>query len=278
MALIRKLYLRLCNVYRKLNLIVEVAVKLGADASSKRKLVLSGFWLYWNNVRRKPYAFTARLEKFGQSFSFQFENVGDYGTLHGIFVQDEYQIDLPEDPDIILDLGSYVGLSLVYFRLRYPRAKLYGFEPDPNNYQRLEDNVRQLRNVQVLNTAVSSFDGKITLFVNPYRGYSSSVFQRQSGQETVEVETKKLDTLVSELGVDQVDLLKFDIEGAEMEVFRSFRQMDLVTTYIGEAHPALGGWRMQDFVSLFDGYEIEFDETKPQSRYLFVARKKNHDA
>ena len=66
----------------------------------------------------------------------------------------EYDIDIPEGIDGILDLGANIGLFTVLYALRYPEVKIVSLEPENNNYALLMKNVEGLKNVTTIQSAV----------------------------------------------------------------------------------------------------------------------------
>ena len=74
-------------------------------------------------------------------------NVFDYRSFAmlflEVFMKEDYKVKLDrEDPNII-DCGSNIGMSILYFKKEYPNAKIWGFEPLPENYNILEENIKQ---------------------------------------------------------------------------------------------------------------------------------------
>src|ERR1044071_4816990 len=46
-----------------------------------------------------------------------------------IFKRENYKVDFATNDPFIIDCGSNIGLSIIYFKTRYPNAKIIGFEP-----------------------------------------------------------------------------------------------------------------------------------------------------
>lgn len=272
-----ELQIRQTSFYRSLKRayrITGVALQLGATPFQQAKLFLGGFFLLLTNDLNVPVGFTAQLRYLDQAFAFHFEDLGDYGLLHEVFVQEEYHVDLAGEPEVIVDLGSNIGVSILYFRLRYPRARIYGFEPDPENYQRLQQHAHSLKGVQLQNMAVWSSDGQVEFFTDSDWGSSSSIARRERRHSPTIAAAKTLDTILSELQVDQIDLLKFDIEGAEKDVFESFTGLEKVTELVGEVHLDIGDIDLQDFLRLFEETHVVCTHQLTPLRYLMTA----HDA
>ena len=68
----------------------------------------------------------------------------------------EYYLPLALDPKVILDIGSNIGASVLYFHERFPSAKIYGFEPHPETFRILQANVDAIPSVEVFNYALGA--------------------------------------------------------------------------------------------------------------------------
>jgi len=92
-------------------------------------------------------------------------------------------------------------------------------EPEPRNFSVLLKNIRNngLRNVIPLNLALSDKDGYELLSINPSPAGYSIV---SSSSQRILVKARKIDTLLTELNIERVDLFKIDVEGAEMKVLK----------------------------------------------------------
>jgi FkbM family methyltransferase len=90
---------------------------------------------------------------------------------------------------------------------------IHGFEPDPRFYERLP----RLAGAQFHNLAVSHRAG-LTTFNLGEALCSSLHFREEGAGQRVEVETVTLPEFLAKQGVERVDLLKLDIEGAELPV------------------------------------------------------------
>src|SRR5262249_50977474 len=62
--------------------------------------------------------------------------------------KDEYYLPRALDPKVILDIGSNIGASILFFHEQFPAATIYGFEPHPETYQILQMNVSAIPSVQ----------------------------------------------------------------------------------------------------------------------------------
>src|SRR4051812_31722330 len=74
--------------------------------------------------------------------------------------------DLAREADVVLDVGAYVGFFTVLAGLANPRARVFAFEPMPDNVERLRAHVELngLDRVEVVAAAVSAVDGEAPIF------------------------------------------------------------------------------------------------------------------
>lgn len=224
--------------------------------------------------------FTARhhqlnLQKNGKPFDLQIGSVGDYSLLYDLFVKEEYaRAGSLDSVSTVLDLGSNIGLSAIYFRHLFPEATIICYEPDRSNFRNLSVNMEGLDDITAHNMAAGSVDGELEFFENGRRGVSSSFQKRSTHQRCTRIPTLSFDSILAKHHHRKIDLLKFDIEGAEYELFRSARNLQNIKTFIGELHTDLIGCSVEEFKRLFSGYEVRTEELG-KHRLLFFARRRN---
>jgi FkbM family methyltransferase len=134
----------------------------------------------------------------------------------------EYYLPSALDPKVILDIGSNIGTSILFFHEQYPRAKIYGFEPNPETFQVLQTNVRSIPSVEIFNQALGASNAKVSV------QFDGADFSRFMGKledadlsgpvTTAECDVRHAGEVMKNLGVTQVDLIKIDCEGAEYDV------------------------------------------------------------
>lgn len=230
-----------------------------ADFSSAVKLFVFPVWQYFKkHVTKNPNAnFFVRIMEFGNECPIYLNDHSDLAVFREVFLEREYSLPVKDEtPRVILDLGSNVGFSVVRFALLFPEAVIIACEPDPKTFEKLIKNTATCKGVRAHNVAITSTDGTISFFSHPESSMSSSLVERVSGQKSITVEAKTLDTLLKEEALDIVDLLKFDIEGAEYEAFKNFQGLTKVKRLIGEVHPDLMSNSPDDFLKLFREFSI----------------------
>ena len=145
------------------------------------------------------------------------------------FVTAEQYLDFAQlkPGDVVLDLGSYSGLtSIAFSKAVGPAGRVIALEPDPVNHAAARTNIEMHRrlntldNIVLMQAAVSDVAGFLDLSSEGAMGSAvSSVVGNYRGRIT-RVESLTLMDLVERNRLDRVDFIKMDIEGSEEAVLR----------------------------------------------------------
>ena len=148
--------------------------------------------------------------------------------LHGIRERDAVEYLRPLLPGfrVILEIGANQGYyAILEARQTPPEAKIYAFEPHPDNVRTLQLNIELNRCagkfVEVLQGAVSDQCGTAELNVHGLSNWHSlSRVELPKGgwQKTLRVETVTLDEFCRRRGITAVDFVRMDVEGHEAAV------------------------------------------------------------
>jgi FkbM family methyltransferase len=224
----------------------------GMGASHSLKLLVS----YNSRVLRRRLGLsgvrqtTARLRMDDMVLPFRFCSASDFTVLGEVFRERQYELPASLSPRTIMDLGANTGLSSLFFRARFPDAVIYAVEAHPATFELLAHNAASWSNVKPLHLAASGKNGPVAFYGTSDESISSSLFQRRATDVRVDVPGEDLNHLLQRCG-GSIDLLKFDIEGAELELFRGFTEWDRIGVMIGEVHPDLFGATTDQFFALF---------------------------
>lgn len=124
---------------------------------------------------------------------------------------------------VVYDIGANVGFySLLASRLVGPHGLVYAFEPLPGNVEVLRAHLKlnKVKNVEVLNLAVSSSNGEANFAPGEYNSLGCL-----AAEGSIRVRTVTLDEIVSSGTARPPNVLKIDVEGAELEVLRGSRNV-----------------------------------------------------
>jgi FkbM family methyltransferase len=131
--------------------------------------------------------------------------------------------------DIIVDVGAHIGLwAMGAARLTGKVGVVHAFEPVPENHERLLRNLRlnHVENVRVAMVALSDRAGPATMYRPSYcNSGHPSLGKREGVDRPLRVDATTLDDYCTENGLERVDFLKIDVEGAELLVFRGARRV-----------------------------------------------------
>ena len=122
---------------------------------------------------------------------------------------------------VFLDIGANVGAYSLFVAMQgHPGTTVIAVEPQPVVFERLCENIRQNpgSRVKAIACAVADRDGEVTLFLDRVnRGETGlrHVPLGQRGEGAVTVPARTLLTLVRDEGLERVDAIKIDVEGAE---------------------------------------------------------------
>lgn len=139
---------------------------------------------------------------------------------------------LKEPPCVILDLGAHNGIATIQFVAYFPEAFIHCYEPDPGNFKVLKLNTSDLPQVKIHGEAVGPKSGEATLYVNLFRRGASSLKPRKVARMAIACRVRSLDDILK--SIRGVDMIKFDIEGVEREVFAYSKLVHGVKHIVGE--------------------------------------------
>lgn len=138
----------------------------------------------------------------------------------------------PREGDVIVDIGAHIGrYTIIASKMAGPRGKVVAIEAHPANYGILKKNIDLnglAGNVVPLNYAVASRETTVKLYEpgqeDGFTIYntimSERAVSRQSQQKYIEVDADTLDSLLQLRGIREVNWIKIDVEGAELEVLK----------------------------------------------------------
>jgi len=141
---------------------------------------------------------------------------------------------LPEDP-VIVDAGAYDGKDAKRLANRWPKGKVHSFEPVRELYIDVAANTKGIENISVYHLALGGQSGKAVMHISrephdlEHVSMSSSLFTPKEHlkyadalfRETQEVDVITLDDWAAQNGLEKVDMLWLDMQGAELDAMKA---------------------------------------------------------
>ena len=158
----------------------------------------------------------------------------DLTPYASVWIEREYEPDprfLPPPDGVVVDIGAQVGFLTTRMARRVSSGRVVAIEPYPLSFSRLQRSVlaNRLPNVTLVQCALSSEAGTFTFASAEHSvdsrlvlpGRISPRLMAQPGMRTYKVECTTVDLLAEREHLDRIDLMKLDVEGAEIEVLRA---------------------------------------------------------
>ena len=128
---------------------------------------------------------------------------------------------------VFIDIGANIGGYSLYMGANAgPQARILAIEPQPEIFERLVYNIRQnpFATIKALNCAVADKDGEISLFVDSHNQGETSMRMVNSfnAGQVLRVPAVALAGLLAHEGIERVDAIKLDVEGAEDLILEAF--------------------------------------------------------
>lgn len=169
---------------------------------------------YWKNDLRRWLAFSPLVPDFIQDFS----------PLKGY--ERVYQL---RPGDVVVDAGAYPGdYTLFAARQVGPEGRVIALEPDPENRELLQRHVTRsgFENIEIIPCGLWNSETSLSLDAH---GVASTLTDTDSPSP---VPVRPLDDIVKEGNLGKIDVLKMDIEGAELQALEGARDTLSVCRYV----------------------------------------------
>jgi FkbM family methyltransferase len=202
-------------------------------------------WLYFS-LRHSPECLI--FLPYGTKCLYNASDEAVGGSIFDVVFNKEYfSLDSykPAKGNVIIDCGAFAGIyTIMASRLVGDDGHVVAIEPEPRSFGLLTKNVKRngLKNVSLLNLALSNQIGKKDFYIQKIASRSSfyppNLITEDYAKTRVKVQT--LDNLIN----TNVDIMKIDVEGAELSVLEgacNALEKGLVDKLIVEVHKRING-------------------------------------
>ncbi len=174
----------------------------------------------WNQLRSESAgAATLRVKELPHPI-FLRHGSSDFDVFQDVFLDGAYSAPVVAPVRTIVDCGANVGLASLYFLRRYRSARIVAIEPDPGNVIVAKENLAPYSDrVTLLEAAVWPSSGTVGLRRGAYRDGRSWATQVTDDRTGASTRAVTVDEIMTTEAIDEIDILKIDIEGAERALF-----------------------------------------------------------
>jgi FkbM family methyltransferase len=135
------------------------------------------------------------------------------------------QKKLVKSAQVIFDIGANVGQTSASYRKLFPAAHIWAFEPIPETFSRLTNRFKNDGQVHPINSALGDCQGTAIMNRGP-KGLTDSMLLRANRTgEQVDVRIDTIDAFCASSSINNIDILKVDVEGMEAKVFAGASEM-----------------------------------------------------
>ena len=161
----------------------------------------------------------------------------DLLTVNEIFCRNDYPANA--GTKTIVDLGSNIGISALYFLSRNDFCKCYLFEPDKRNIEKLKMNLKGYESRYFLEEAAVSYEaGQLNFGIESTGRYGGIGLKMD---EQIIVDCLNINDVLNKIleKEDYIDILKIDTEGIEQQTVKAIEStlLDRIKYIYIESHP-----------------------------------------
>ncbi|MGD9849537.1 MAG: FkbM family methyltransferase [Desulfuromonas sp.] len=112
----------------------------------------------------------------------------------------------------IIDIGANVGAASIFFSLKFPSAKVYGFEPLPDIWKHLDQNTKSFKNIQAFPFGLLSTDCNLNFYSGIRSSVESSIVPHVgTSDKPVIAHFKKASTILEKLNIRNISIYETTI-------------------------------------------------------------------
>ena len=195
-------------------------------------------------------------------------NTSDITVFYQIFLEKSYNLNYSLEPKLIIDCGANIGLSSIFYYLKFPGARIIAVEPELSNFQLLTKNTRSIPNIVNINAGIWNKSASLGI-VNSLKSKWEIQVKELSDTLKNSIQAISIPELMTKYNLTEIDILKVDIEGSEKELFDENYEswLPLTKVLIIELHDNLRKGAARSFFKAISKYN--FRMTKKRENLIF---------
>lgn len=230
---------KLFNLYRLnfKNQIIVLKYLIFRILRMPNNLSSNGVYLYYNYLIKldgiyitetKNAFVTSFKEIFNKNVYLRKKPSSDMAVLDQVILHKEYlpvvtlfKSNFPECSNVnIIDAGSNIGLTAMFFKIYFPQSSIYCIEPDKENFKLLSLNLsnKVYNDIHKINGALWNENTKVEI-VKDFRDQLDWSFRVEASKKNDALQAYSLNEIVKKYNIEIIDILKIDVEGAEKMIF-----------------------------------------------------------
>jgi FkbM family methyltransferase len=128
--------------------------------------------------------------------------------------------------DHILDIGANIGFyAKLLSQFATGKGKVYCFEPDSQNFKYLQQNTKDIANIELFNKAVSDKTDVIKVYKSKLLNVDHRTYPVNNYDSVEEITSVSIDELIKVQTIAKVNVIKIDIQGFELTAFGGMKHL-----------------------------------------------------
>lgn len=199
-------------------------------------------------------------------------NTTDVCVFYQVFLAKSYNIYYGFEPKVIIDCGANIGLSVIYYKNRFPDAKIIAIEPEISNFELLKKNTEKYNNIFCIKSGVWNKSADLVIKEGNNGNWdfvTEEVNFKSSDSDTIPAIS--INEIIDTYDIDQIDILKIDIEGSEKELFEmNFENwLKITKVLIIELHDGLKPGASKSFFNAVSKYNFHMSKKNENLIFYF---------
>ncbi len=148
-------------------------------------------------------------------------NSADLNLYLQTFKQHLYKLNGIEQLKTIFDIGAYNGTTTRYFAQNAPNSTIHAFEPGISTFKALKYNLKSFPNVKLVQAALHSTAKILEIGSDTNFDLGGSIVSKLNREKVEEVKCLNINKYCKDQNIQNIDLLKVNIEGGEIDLFNT---------------------------------------------------------